>query len=280
MHLKKVIIKNFRLLKDSSLDLRDNLSLLVGKNNTGKTSLLVLFEKFLYQPNTFHYNDFPISLRKQIDNLTEDTNINDLAIRMVLEIEYDENDDLENLSEFILDLDPTIKTVKILFECNINKKSLLKVISEDYAEGENKQKLIIKLLDKHLETKVYIFDDSKTKSIDEFLRIKRNELVPKELKYVHDLINLQIIPARRQVISSDDSGRNKPLSKITTDYFDSENEISNDDIRKVNELILQMDEKLEDTYEGFFKEFADFFKDFRRFTYSPLISCRGIKPVS
>ena len=268
MHLKKVIIKNFRLLKDSSLDLRDNLSLLVGKNNTGKTSLLVLFEKFLYQPNTFHYNDFPISLRKQIDNLTEDTNINDLAIRMVLEIEYDENDDLENLSEFILDLDPTIKTVKILFECNINKKSLLKVISEDYAEGENKQKLIIKLLDKHLETKVYIFDDSKTKSIDEFLRIKRNELVPKELKYVHDLINLQIIPARRQVISSDDSGRNKPLSKITTDYFDSENEISNDDIRKVNELILQMDEKLEDTYEGFFKEFADFFKDFRRFTYS------------
>lgn len=87
MHIGKVLIKNFRLLKDSSLDLRKNLSLLVGKNNTGKTSLFVLFEKFLYKPNSFHYNDFPISLRIQINNLTEDTDINDLAIRMVLDIE-------------------------------------------------------------------------------------------------------------------------------------------------------------------------------------------------
>ena len=34
----------------------------------------------------------------------------------------------------------------------------------------------------------------------------------------------------------------------------------------------------EDGYEGFFKEFTDFFRDFRRFTYTPLISCRGRKP--
>ena len=35
----------------------------------------------------------------------------------------------------------------------------------------------------------------------------------------------------------------------------------------------------ENGHEGFFKEFTDFFKDFRRFTYSPLISCRGRKPI-
>ena len=35
----------------------------------------------------------------------------------------------------------------------------------------------------------------------------------------------------------------------------------------------------EDGYEGFFKEFTDFFTDFRRFTYTPLISCRGRKPA-
>ncbi len=32
-----------------------------------------------------------------------------------------------------------------------------------------------------------------------------------------------------------------------------------------------------DGYEGFFKEFVDFFTDRRRFTYTPLISCRGLK---
>lgn len=33
-----------------------------------------------------------------------------------------------------------------------------------------------------------------------------------------------------------------------------------------------------DGYEGFFNEFVDFFSDRRRFTYTPLIACRGRKP--
>ena len=36
----------------------------------------------------------------------------------------------------------------------------------------------------------------------------------------------------------------------------------------------------EDGFDGFFKEFVEFFSDFRRFTYTPLISCCGRKPVS
>ena len=39
-------------------------------------------------------------------------------------------------------------------------------------------------------------------------------------------------------------------------------------------------EDYEDGFEGFFKEFIDFFSDFRRFTYTPLISCNGRKPAS
>lgn len=126
MYISKVRIENFRLLRNSTLDLRKNLSLLVGKNNTGKTSLLVLFEKF-FQPKSFHYNDFPLALREEIHILNKDTDIDGLSIRMVLEVQYDENDNLENLSEFILDLDPEIKTVKILFECSIKKEHLLKI---------------------------------------------------------------------------------------------------------------------------------------------------------
>ena len=36
----------------------------------------------------------------------------------------------------------------------------------------------------------------------------------------------------------------------------------------------------EDGYEGFLKEFNDYFSDLRRFTYTPLISCRGIKKMA
>ena len=38
-------------------------------------------------------------------------------------------------------------------------------------------------------------------------------------------------------------------------------------------------EDYEDGFDGFFKEFLDFFSDFRRFTYTPLIACSGRKPA-
>ncbi|MBK5552305.1 AAA family ATPase, partial [Pseudomonas sp. TH03] len=66
MKITKISAGNFRALQDVTLDLRDSLSLLIGRNNSGKTSLLVLFEKF-YEPGSgFNYNDFPLAARKEI----------------------------------------------------------------------------------------------------------------------------------------------------------------------------------------------------------------------
>ena len=42
MILKKMKVKNFRLLKNFELDFKDDLSLIVGKNNCGKTSALII----------------------------------------------------------------------------------------------------------------------------------------------------------------------------------------------------------------------------------------------
>lgn len=260
MHISKVRIKNFRLLRDSTLDLRENLSLLVGKNNTGKTSLLVLFEKF-FQPKSFHYNDFPLALREKIHSLNEDTEIDDLSIRMVLEIQYDENDNLENLSELILDLDPEIKTVKILFECRIDKNALLKEVPG--IEGDERKSIIIKRLDRHLKSRIYVFDDSEHDGEDDFFKVNRHKLVEKDLKDIKNLINIQFIHARRNVYSSDESnGSKKPLSALTTSYFNSSNEVPNDDLVKINEMIVGMDTQLGDRYESFFK---DFLKNSKRF---------------
>ena len=132
MYISRIGIQNFRLLKDVTLDLKEDLSLLIGKNNTGKTSILVLLEHF-FENKKFHYEDFSISLRKDINALARDTDTDTdtdkLSIRLFLDIQYDEDDDLSTLSDFILDLDPEIKVVKILFECCIDKKSILKTIS-------------------------------------------------------------------------------------------------------------------------------------------------------
>lgn len=46
MKIKEIKVENFRLLKEFQLELEDDLSLLIGKNNVGKTSLLVVLDKF------------------------------------------------------------------------------------------------------------------------------------------------------------------------------------------------------------------------------------------
>ena len=47
MILRKMKVKNFRLLKDFELEFKDELSLVIGKNNCGKTSALIILDKML-----------------------------------------------------------------------------------------------------------------------------------------------------------------------------------------------------------------------------------------
>ena len=66
MKISKIQIKNFRLLKDFSIDLEDELSLIIGKNNTGKTSILTALDKFLNQSGrrSITLDDFNVELKK------------------------------------------------------------------------------------------------------------------------------------------------------------------------------------------------------------------------
>ena len=57
MHITKIEARNFRILKNSVMDFNRELCLLLGRNNTGKTSFMVLIEKFL-KDGDFNFNDF------------------------------------------------------------------------------------------------------------------------------------------------------------------------------------------------------------------------------
>ena len=87
MQISKIQIKNFRLLQDATLDVKKEWSLLIGKNNSGKTSLIVAFQKF-FQDSKFTLDDFPLCQRQKILNITETTKDSDLAIQMIVEIKY------------------------------------------------------------------------------------------------------------------------------------------------------------------------------------------------
>jgi putative ATP-dependent endonuclease of OLD family len=256
MYISKIRIKNFRLLKDTTLllneDEKQELSLLIGRNNSGKTSFIMLFDKF-YRNESFKFNfyDFPTSLRDKIFKIDESTVIEELSIQMILEIKYDKNDSLENISDFILDLDPDVNEVKILFECSIDKDKLVKDL---LLNTKNKEKFIEKNLSDYLNEKnIYVFEnDSDLESAN------RSNLVKKDISSVKKLINFQVIHAKRNVSSSETTGNGKrALSEMTTQYFNKGNKDSPSDFIEINNAIAEMDLTLDKKYETHFKPFLE-----------------------
>eukprot|EP01090_Pellita_catalonica_P012349 TRINITY_DN2656_c0_g1_i2.p1 TRINITY_DN2656_c0_g1~~TRINITY_DN2656_c0_g1_i2.p1 ORF type:complete len:621 (+),score=69.39 TRINITY_DN2656_c0_g1_i2:2610-4472(+) len=262
MIISKVKIHNFRLLKNTILDLENQedkaLSILIGRNNSGKTSFIMLFDKFLKKSSSFNFDDFPVSLRKSIFEINEETDIYDISIRLIIEITYTDKDNLENLSEFILDLNPSENKVYILFECSINKEKFLKEIES--VKTESRERFIRKNLPNYLDTNFYTFD-----TYDNLKTENRNKLINKDKKAIDNLINYQVIHAKRNVSSSEaGESSKKVLSNLATKYYDkkTENQLSSDDLDIINASLLKMDKTLEGKYKDFFDNFLNKSKDF------------------
>ena len=157
MRITKISVRNFRILQDSTLDFDRDLCLLLGRNNTGKTSFMVLIDKFL-NTGDFNFNDFSVNLRKKFFAFDETTDVNELAIQLIMSIEYDEEDNLCHLSEFILDLDPKCKTVNLLFECSVKKDKMLEGIKN--IGSMPKDKFVTNNIKDYLQKKVYTFSST------------------------------------------------------------------------------------------------------------------------
>ena len=68
MHIQKIQIKNYRLLNNVTIDFDKTLTLFVGKNNTGKTSLISIFEFLLSDQKKLLFEDYPLSCRETLYN--------------------------------------------------------------------------------------------------------------------------------------------------------------------------------------------------------------------
>ena len=254
MHIKEIAVRNFRILSNSKMDFDNEMCLLIGRNNTGKTSLMVLFEKFFGQLG-FDFNDFSITQRRKILKFNEKTEETEMAIQLILNIEYEEEDDLCNVSEFIVDLEPDRKDVNLLFECAIKKEELLEGLQN--AGKIAKEKYIKKYLYEYLEKRLYTFD-----SLNDLKTENRYRLIKKNLKDVKKLIDFEIIHAKRSVSSSEERGGMKVLSKLTTNYFNNLNISAPDKFERINKLIEDMDDSLNVKYDAFFESFLNTAKEF------------------
>lgn len=125
MKITNIKIKNYRLLKDISLSLDERTTLVVGRNNTGKTSFAEIFRSLLGSDKPqIRYEDFNQLALKEFEEalLKFEENKDERATRELmpniqLELEVDYEDDKDNygaLSNFIIDLDDKLYKACVL----------------------------------------------------------------------------------------------------------------------------------------------------------------------
>ncbi|QHI36395.1 DNA replication and repair protein RecF [Kordia antarctica] len=259
MRIRRIKIKNFRLLKNFTIDLEDQLSLIIGKNNTGKTSLLSIIEKFLTEKSTFSINDFNLDEQEKLKALETKNSIVipddfEFCIQLLFEIEYNDSDNLRNVSSLILNLESD-NIVVLGFEYFLNQLQFtyLKTDFETFKK-ENKTKNIIDFLrlsssSKYFKTEIktyeYIDDDN----------LGKQELIT-DKKLISKIINIQSIKAKREVNNSDSNRPNKTLSRLSSDYYESlENTLEEEiTIKELNKKLEDTDKELDKVYPKVFKE--------------------------
>jgi len=125
VRIKGVEIQNFRLLRDVAVGLEDRTTLIVGRNNSGKTSIAELFRRLLGEKSpSFKVEDFSLGCHEHFWTAFEAFLAGAVApdivallpsIKVTIDITYDVNaPDLGPLSDCIVDLDPNCSEARLV----------------------------------------------------------------------------------------------------------------------------------------------------------------------
>ena len=256
MKVTKINVQNYRLLKDFSLELKNDLSLIVGKNNCGKTSVLTVLEKILNRNSNFTltWEDINLIHRKEIfENIkrvsdTPDSELEPiLGINLQIWIQYSEEDSYQNIQPFMMDLNPDNNFIILEFTYTLPIQKLCDLNRQvsDFINDFSKFELFMKKnMSKFFEMQVYSlgYNPSTQKLTEE----KSNLL---EMKDVHKIIKVRGISASREVSNKEN---NHSLSKTSNRFYKLNNgeDIDNNANSLLQSAILKADETLTKAYSG------------------------------
>lgn len=274
MYIKKIKVKNFRLLKDLVIDLQDELSLVVGKNNVGKTSLLVVLDKFLNSNNErtkkFQFYDFNLDCQNEIEKLIDEKIVENeyrpIGIQLRIIVKYTDSDSLDNIGNKILtNLEEDNNYFALGFDYILELEGCIRMI-EDYNKAltdfkERHKNADDNEFDKHEFLKssfqkyfkiqrksIYVNKD--TMELDEGRCIKLDGLPGFRMD---DVINFEYISARRNV---DNKELDHTLSGQTSELYKTQ-ENNEENIAARENFIASLkdtDKVLTEIYSQIFQE--------------------------
>lgn len=277
MKVFKIEIENYRLLKNFSIDLEQLLSLVIGKNNTGKTSILTILDKFLNQldRNKLSFDDFNIDFKNKLKSEIEsvesisEENYTRLGIRLRLFIEYSEKDNLSNVSRVMMDLDPDNNVIVLGFEYTIDFTEILRLRKEyrefEVKEKNKKQENIRNVYDfLSLHHAEYFKINKRSLSFDRVTKMASEENsidLVKEKINISDIINFKYISAKRDVANIEiDKTLSSQTSRIykRTETSDEQNKAVENFKDKLSETDADLSGIYKFLFEGIVKKVRDF----------------------
>ncbi len=158
MFIKEMKIKKFRQLKDIEINFDKEINILAGGNNSGKTSVLELFN-ILFNKKEFSIDDINNECRKEIIDLIEEqkenpsinnySKIQSNKIEIFITVEYLEEDNLMLIGDFFNELIEENRSIYLYVESFINIDKIenikeLELKTEYYFSDstfENKEKI-------------------------------------------------------------------------------------------------------------------------------------------
>ena len=244
MQLSKIKIKNYRLLIDAELDVDPKTTLIVGRNNTAKTSCFscignvldgeaVSFDDYPLLRREDFYTKVALFMEKKLSYEELCKQIEVISIDFVVDYSLDDPDDnLGALSPFIIDVDvdTTTALIRAEYRLKIDKKTLWALLESSYykdgafSPNEEAHNVLADNFEKLFGLTVYA--------------INPNNLDDKQVKSqkeLHDLFPFHSIPAER-VLGEDDT-HNSSLGSLISGFFDtSEAELDPDVSEEIKRL--------------------------------------------
>jgi len=145
MHIECITVRNFRLLHDVELGLDVATTVIVGRNNSGKTSLADVIRKFLADRSSFALHDFSsasydsfCTALKAHQEGKPDEEVRALvpAIEMRVTVKYDPTiPEFGPLGDFIIDFDEAADTALIVGRYAL-KGGAISALFEGHLEAE------------------------------------------------------------------------------------------------------------------------------------------------
>lgn len=255
MKVSQVSIRNFRRLEDIQFGLEDDHTVLVGPNNSGKTSVAAAFRLF-FRRGDFTVNDFTVACIAKLNQFGAGKEVDPEllpAIEMDLWLSVDPDVEYGRVSDLIQNVSCEIDKVGMRLRYEVKDAALLKSEYESTfpkKDGEERKPIsrllaLPNMLSRHYSIKYFALEATEGD-------FTATEIEPDEgRRSLQSLIRLDFIDAQRN-IHDQESGRHNRLSSAFAAFYKhnlqkpAENEAA-------NKVIDENNSRLTGHYEEHFK---------------------------